>query len=185
MPPYLKGGSIMVLGGRTLTDEEVHNIVIDYAVDHNLDEDKIWNSMLETWEDNYNNEFYLSEMLSQYQEGDEDYGLTHYEILFSFVASIFAKSEDEAYENAWDAFTCDHHISDARIEQVEPHEDWTKVIGLRDAQLDILLEVLDDHRYAVIDTLKDEHLGMDEQFETRQYINEVDKLIERLKEARA
>lgn len=111
--------------------------------------------------------------------------MQRYEVLFSFVAEAFGRDEDEAWEDARDAFSCDYHVSDHVMKQVDPTDEWLKVVGLRDNQLDILLEVLDDHRYAVIDTLKDEHMGMDEQFETRKHIDEIDKLIERLKEARA
>lgn len=109
-----------------------------------------------------------------------------YKALFTAYMTVEGMDEDEAKEAAWDIFRDGGWpTSWLEIKQEDPGtEDWRTPI-LNDSQLDILLEVLDDHRYAVIDTLKDEHMGMDEQFETRKHIDEVDKLIERLKEARA
>lgn len=109
-----------------------------------------------------------------------------YKALFTAYMTVEGADEDEAKEVAWDIFQDGGwSTSYLEIKQEDPGaEDWRTPI-LNDSQLDILLEAMDDHRYAVIDTLKDEHMGMDEQFETRKHIDEVDKIIERLKEARA
>ena len=109
-----------------------------------------------------------------------------YKALFTAYMTVEGKDEDDAKDVAWDIFRDGGwSTSWLEVKQEDPGtEDWRTPI-LNDSQIDILLGVLDDHRYAVIDALKDENLGMDEEFETRKYIDEIDKLVKRLKEARA